>query len=117
MYMLDTTDYTMDWNGCYKNWYGSDNYYLRDRFYSFFCSKIDFAGKYVNPRFLMNYMRGDYDSVKKYSKLETFKRLNVALLVFLDCSLLKVIFSPFSLWIRMAEEVSFTHLAHYLPHM
>lgn len=78
VYMLDTTDYTMDWSSCYKNWYSGGQYYLHDRYYSFFCSNIDFAGKFVNPRFLMYYMKGDYDYIQKHSRLDSFKKLNVS---------------------------------------
>ena len=110
--MVDTTDYTMDWNSCYKNWYSGDNYYHRDRPYSFFCGDIHFAGKYVNPRFLMNYMKGDYNYVKKQSRLNSFKQLNVFLLLCIYRSLLAVMFLLFSSWIHMVEEVNSIPLVH-----
>ena len=83
MYMLDTTDYDMNLSSSYKNWYSGKNYYLRDQFFSFSCSNIDFAGTYVDPMFLIHYLTNDYEYIKEKSGIDDFRKLSVG---FDDCS-------------------------------
>ena len=69
--MLDETDYDMDWSNYYTNWYSTENIYLRDILYQTSCGEIDFRGTYVSPSFLMTFLRGKWDEVRKLSGLET----------------------------------------------
>ena len=60
----------------------------------------------------MNYMKGDYNYVKKQSRLNSFKQLNVFLLLCIYRSLLAVMFLLSSSWIHMVEEVNSIPLVH-----
>ena len=71
--MLDETDYDMDWTNYYTNWYSTENIYLRDILYQTSCGEIDFRGTYVSPSFLMTFLRGKWNEVRKLSGLTTFK--------------------------------------------
>ena len=71
--MLDETDYDMDWSNYYRNWYSTENIYLRDILYQTTCGDIDFRGTYVSPSFLMAFLRGKWKEVRKLSGLTTIK--------------------------------------------
>ena len=76
--MLDTTDYDFDWSNYYTGYFQSSNLYTHDVLYADSCGTLDFAGSYVNPRFLMSYLAGDYAAVKRLSGKPSIKELAVS---------------------------------------
>lgn len=77
--MLDTTDYSMDYNKYYTSWYSEENFYIRDDLYQGSCSTIDFEGEYVSPKFLLHYLIGDEKMIKSASGKSNVRMLHVFL--------------------------------------
>ena len=64
--MLDTTDYSMDYNEYYTSWYSEENFYLRDDLY-------------VSPKFLLHYLIGDEKMIRSASGKTNVRMLHVFL--------------------------------------